>query len=339
MAKQVWIPRNEARRTRQLGALARRALAAYDLEIASFTPLSIAQNWIYRLEATDGRRFVVRVNRPGYRTPLEIASELAWLVALRRDTDLVVPTPLIDRAGGSVQVLDGPGPDDAPETPTPHSVAVFEWIDGRTVGDGVAPATARAMGEALGRLQDHADRFRPPTPFSVTRLDRAYTFGSRPAVLDDDAPAHPWFPPGRRALIDRTAGRAQALIDGLHADPAALRFLHIDLHSGNVKRIPGGGLALLDFDDSRWAHPLQDFAIPLFYFWVKPRGAALCDAYSAGYAAVRGDVPADRATLDTMIAGRQVDLLSFVLEARLLADSAMPAWLERVEERLRRLEG
>ena len=42
--------------------------------------------------------------------------------------------------------------------------------------------------------------------------------------------------------------------------------------------------------------------------------------------------------LDTLVAGRQVDLLSFVLEARLLADSAMPAWLDRVEARLRRLE-
>ena len=95
---------------------------------------------------------------------------------------------------------------------------------------------------------------------------------------------------------------------------------------------------MLDFDDSRWAHPVQDFAIPLFYFWVRPGGPAMWDAYSAGYASVRGDVPADRATLDTLVAGRQVDLLSFVLESKLLADEAMPAWLERVEERLRRLE-
>lgn len=338
MARNAWVPRNEGARTRRLTALARRALEAYDLEVASLAPLSIAQNWIYRLVARDGRRFVVRVNRPGFRTPLDIASEVAWLAALRRDTDLVVPAPEADRAGGHVQVLDGPGPGDAPGRATPHSVAVFGWIDGRTVGDALAPRTARAIGQALGRLQDHADGFRPPATFTTARLDRAYTFGARPAALEPGAAPDPLFPPARRALVDRAAERAQQVIDRLHADPAGLRFLHIDLHSGNVKRQPGGGLALLDFDDSRWAHPVQDFAIPLFYFWVRARGQELWDAYSEGYASVRGDVPADRATLEALVAGRQVDLLSFVLESRLLADSALPGWLERVEERLRRLE-
>lgn len=71
---------------------------------------------------------------------------------------------------------------------------------------------------------------------------------------------------------------------------------------------------------------------------MRPDGPALWDAWCEGYAAVRGDVPADRATLELLIAGRQLDLLAFVLEARLLADEAMPAWLDRVEERLKRLE-
>jgi Ser/Thr protein kinase RdoA (MazF antagonist) len=334
----LWVPRNESARTRKLAAVARQALAAYDLPIATLSPLSIAQNWIYRLVTTDGRRFIVRVNRPGFRTPLDVASEMAWLAALRRDTDLIVPEPVADRAGGFVQVLDGPGPDAAPDTVVPHSVAVFGWIDGPTVGDTVGVPTARAMGVAVGRLQDHADGFVPPIPFSTARLDRAYTFGRRPAALADGAPPDPLFPPERRALIDRAADRAQDVIDALHADPAALRFLHIDLHTGNVKRLKGGGIALLDFDDSRWAHPVQDFAIPLFYFWVRARGQALWDAYAAGYASVRGNVPADDATLRALVAGRQVDLVSFVLESKLLADEVIPAWLERVEGRLRRLE-
>ena len=332
-AKKVWVPRVEASRTRRLGRLARRALAAYDLSVLRLSALAVNQNWMYRLDAADGRRFVVRVNRPGMRAALDIASEMHWLAALRRDTDLLVPLPLADRAGGYVQVL-------ADDEGTAHAVSVFSWIEGATVGDTVRPATARAMGAALGHLQDHADRFRPPSPFTDSRLSSVWTFGHRPAELADDAPPHPWFPRERAALIDRTAARVQERIDALQADRAALRFLHIDLHSANVKRVPGdaGRLALLDFDDRRWAHPVQDVAIALYYMWVRPDGPALWDAFGAGYAAVRGDVPADRATLETLVAGRQVDLLAFVLEARLLADHAMPSWLDRVEERLRRLE-
>jgi hypothetical protein len=39
-----------------------------------------------------------------------------------------------------------------------------------------------------------------------------------------------------------------------------------------------------------------------------------------------------------LVAARQVDLIAFVLESRLLEESAMPAWLERAEGRLERLE-
>jgi Ser/Thr protein kinase RdoA (MazF antagonist) len=332
-ARKVWIPRVETGRTRRLGRLARRALEANDLEVERLSPLKVSQNWMYRLVTADGRRFAVRVNRPGMRSPLDIASEMHWLAALRRDTDLAVPAPLADRSGAYVQVVDdGEG--------TPHAVSVFSWIEGATVGDTVRPATARAMGAALGRLQEHADRFRPPVPFTDSRLSSVWTFGQRPDVLEPTAPPHPWFPGERRELIDRAAARAQNAFDALHADRTRLRFLHIDLHSANVKRLPGGDgrLALLDFDDSRWAHPVQDVAIALYYLWVRPDGSTLWDAWCEGYASVRGDVPADRPLLETLVAGRQVDLLAFVLAARLLADEAMPAWLERVEQRLRRLE-
>ena len=331
--KKAWVPRVETTRTRRLGRLARRALAAYDLDVARLSKLAVSQNWIFRVDARDGRRFVVRVNRPGMRTPLDIASEMAWLDALARDTDLVVPVPLADRAGGWVQQEED-------DEGTAHAVSVFSWVDGSTVGDSVRPKTAWAMGEALGRLQDHADTFRPPTPFTDSVLSSVWTFGRRPSVLDPGAPPHAWFPRGRVALIERTAVRAQAAIDALVAQRSQLRFLHIDLHMGNVRRLPGkdARLALLDFDDSRWAHPVQDAAIALYYLWVREGGAALWDAWCEGYASVRGDVPADRATLETLVAGRQLDLLSFVMEARLLADHALPGWLDRVEERLRRLE-
>ena len=329
--KQVWKPRRDGALTRRLGALARRALLAYDVEVTSLVPLAINQNWMFRLRTGDGRQFVVRVNRPGMRTPLDVASEMAWLAALRRDTDLIVPDPLPDRTGGHVQVLpDAQG--------VLHPVSVFGWIAGRNVGQKVDVRLARGMGESVGRLQEHADRFRPPVPFTTSTLDDVWAFGPEPGVLAPGATPHDWFPPARREAIRRAAARGQARIDALHADKSQLRFLHIDLHMGNVRWLKGGGLALLDFDDSRWAHPVQDFAIPLFYLWHHEHGDALWDAYAQGYASVRGDVPAAREVLYDLVAARQVDLVAFVLESRLLEESAMPAWLERAEQRLLRLE-
>ncbi|MGI8586394.1 MAG: hypothetical protein ACR2M0_01715 [Chloroflexia bacterium] len=36
----------------------------------------------------------MRITRPGKSTVAEVQSELAWLVALNRDTELVVPDPV-----------------------------------------------------------------------------------------------------------------------------------------------------------------------------------------------------------------------------------------------------
>jgi len=323
--KKVFDVRKDSTETRRKGVLARRALGAYDVAIESLAPLAKSQNWMFKLQTTDGRTFVVRVNRPGMRTSLDVASEMAWLAAIRRDTDLIVPDPLADREGGYVQVL-------ADDEGVEHPVSVFGWIEGRNVGEKIDTKLARQMGEGVGRLQDHADRFHPPAPFTQTTLTSVWAFGGKPELRP------PLFPAQRARRIFRAAERGQARFDELLARKAELRFLHIDLHMGNVRHVRGGKVAILDFDDSRWAHPVQDYAIPLFYLWHHEHGAALWDAYAEGYAGVRGEEPATRAVLCDLIAARQVDLVSFVMKTRLLADDAIPGWLDRVDGRLERLD-
>lgn len=324
--KKVFKVRKDGSVTRRKAALARRALTHYPVDVESLVPLATNQNWMFKLRTKDGRTFVVRVNRPGMRTPLDVASEMAWLAAIRRDTDLIVPDPLQDRSGGYVQVLED---DEGVE----HPVSVFGWIEGRNVGNKIDVKLARQMGTAVGRLQEHADRFRPPSPFTTSTLDDVWAFGGRPDLHD-----HPWFPPERVARILSAAERGQARIDALLARKDEVRFLHIDLHMGNVRHVKGGGIAILDFDDSRWAHPVQDYAIPLFYLWHHPHGMELWEAYAAGYASVRGDVPAERAVVCDLIAARQVDLTSFLMDTMLLGKDAMPEWLARGDDRLDRLE-
>ena len=57
-----------------------------------------------------------------------------------------------------------------------------------------------------------------------------------------------------------------------------------------------------------------------------------------GHASVRGDGRFDRRTIATHVAARQVDLLSFILKKELLPSSDLPAYLDKVDSRLARLE-
>ena len=62
--------------------------------------LTISENATFRAEEPDtGRQIVLRVHRPGYHTQQEIESELAWIIALRRDRIVKTPEPLAVKGG------------------------------------------------------------------------------------------------------------------------------------------------------------------------------------------------------------------------------------------------
>jgi hypothetical protein len=57
----------------------------------------------------DDGPYLLRINRPRVQTPDTIGSEMAWLSALRRDTDLGVPEPVAARDGSFVVLAGDPG--------------------------------------------------------------------------------------------------------------------------------------------------------------------------------------------------------------------------------------
>ena len=73
---------------RRLRHLALDALESYDLGGFSLRPIQHRENATFLVRA-GGRRYLLRVSRPGYREQAVIRSELEWLDAITRDTDLV----------------------------------------------------------------------------------------------------------------------------------------------------------------------------------------------------------------------------------------------------------
>lgn len=312
---------------RRLHGLARQALDAYDLTGIQTVPLAVHSNTLFKVTAAEGV-FVLRVSVPEQRTLAEIQSELAWLAALRRDTALVVPEAVPARSGAAVVTVAAPG------IPEPRHCVLFHWIAGRHPGDQLPAPVAFRAGATLAQLHDHADGFQPPPLFSTTRLDRAWTFG-RPAGLTSADP-DPLWPAERRRLVLRVGDKVQALLDQLYAEPAQMRFLHLDFHPGNLKQ-QAGQVAVLDFDDTRWAYPAQDLGTALYYLFDEPGYAAMRMHFLAGYASVRPAAVPPAAQLDLCIAARQIDLLSYVFHADVLPPAALSGWLDRVERRLRTL--
>ena len=77
---------------------------------------------------------MLRIHRPALRTVEAVRSEIMWLAALRRDTDLVVPEPVSSLHLDHVTVINVEG------IPEPRICILFHWINGRFLDDGLTPA-------------------------------------------------------------------------------------------------------------------------------------------------------------------------------------------------------
>jgi Ser/Thr protein kinase RdoA (MazF antagonist) len=313
----------------RLRGLALVALQQYDLPVRRVRLITNDQNGIFRVDTTCGERYMLRVSLPGAggHSLAEIRSEMAWLQALGRDTDLGVPGPVPARSGALVTTALAPG------VPEPRHCAVFGWVPGPDLADRLSVENVEKLGELSARLHDHAGTFVPPAGFSIPTATSVFPFGD-PVVLFEPEYRH-LFPPDRRRVFEVAIERIQGAIDSLYAGGPGPRVLHYDLHQWNVK-VLRGKLQPIDFEDLMWGYPAQDLAVTLYYFQHLENGPALRAALRRGYARHREWPERYEGEIDTYVMGRGMDLVNFILQdANPDYRARVPWFVERAEGRLR----
>ena len=300
---------------RRLRRLAGTALAAYDLPPARLTLLAHLFNTTFRVDTADGQRYVLHIHQSGVPTVDSVGAELAWLTALRRDTDLEVPAPVPTRAGPLLTVAAAPG------VPAPHICVLVRWLDGRRVDAGLTPAHLALAGELMARLQDHAAHFGPPPGFARGRVDRLILTRQdpdpfAPAVLAAcEALVADTLSVDEAAQVMAAIARVIAAEEALGHSPATFGLMHADLHQYNLLFAPGTVRAI-DFGDCGFGPLLYDLAVPLSLLHGRVTYPALRAGLLAGYRRVRPLSAAHEAYLDTFIALRRLQDALWVLEIR-----------------------
>jgi Ser/Thr protein kinase RdoA (MazF antagonist) len=256
----------QARRLRQM---AHNALHNYPITPVRVRLAGHDTNATYRVDATDGSRYALRITSPeADHTLEETQAELAFLAHLAETTDIGAPQP-VRTTDGALCVLET-----ALGVPEPRTCTLFTWLPGRIAGQRVTPKLYRQMGDLLARLHISAASWQhPPT---LRKINRVFYFND-PILLfkrADEATA---------ALYRAAADRVQHGLDALWADRAAARVIHADLHPWNIMAHEGG-ITPFDFEDLMLGFPVQDVAISLYYVRTRPDYPALLAAFRAGYA-------------------------------------------------------
>jgi Ser/Thr protein kinase RdoA (MazF antagonist) len=285
--------------------LAVAALARFGLSPeATATLCNVSENHTYRVDdPQSGRRYALRVHRPGYRNARQIESELEWLDALRHDGAVDTCVPVRTPDGERVVAVAANGLE--------RNVVLFDWLPGSEPdpeGDEVI-AGFRLLGAVSARMHAHARAWTCPAAFDRPSWDYDHTLGRHGhwGAWQDGLGI------GReeRAVLARLdaviAERLAAY--GLPADRFGL--VHADIRLANLL-VDDGRVWVIDFDDCGYAWFMYDFATTVSFMEDHPRVPELRDAWLEGYRSVAPLDAADEAELDTFVMLRRLLLVAWI---------------------------
>lgn len=288
----------------RLEAAVRRALPGWGLgEGAEVSLLTISENATYRVrDAAAGIDMALRVSRPGYNSPGEIASELAWIAALRADGVIETPAPVPLADGSLIAEIEDDG--------ATRCMTGFAFQPGtEPAADADLAAWFEQLGAIHARLHAHARAWEKPAGFTRRVWNFATTLGATPHWGD-------W-----RAGLGLTAeGRAvlETVVDILDRRLAAYGegaarygLVHADLRLANLL-VQGEGLSVIDFDDCGFCWYFYDFAAAISFIEHEPYVPALRAAWLRGYRGVAPVSAKDEAALDDFVMLRRILLTAWI---------------------------
>jgi Ser/Thr protein kinase RdoA (MazF antagonist) len=308
----------------KLRAVALEALRAYPLEVKRLSLLSHGFNTIFRVDDARGQKFALRLNVNSRRGLENVRAELAWLEALKRETDLHVPVVVPTRDGQVLQSLEH---ENSPRT---LLSALFEWIPGPDIGERLSDQVVEDLGELTAKLHLHASSFQLPAGCELPTTESILY--DMPHHLFEMSHEH--LSDSRLEVFRRGAELTQAVSDMVW-ERQAPRVIHTDLHQWNLKRYRNR-ISVFDFDDTAMGQPIQDLATSLYYLRGEKNSEGFRPALERGYSRIASWPAASEYELEALLAARGLLLANDVISNLNPEFQAMiPSFMEKTENRMR----
>lgn len=276
---------DQERALRDLKALALSSLLAWRLDCKEIALIKFRENAVFKVTASEGRRFALRAHRAGYHSDDELRSELQWMAALQQSgvaVPIVVPTP----AGELFIRASLPGTDESVQ------VDLFEWIDGDQLGTAEGglghsakdvASTYQTIGKIAARLHNHGTTWQLPKGFRRHAWDADGLVGEQPFwgrfwELES-------LTAEQRRLLLAAREIVRAELNRMSRSPefaASYGLIHADFVPENLL-VSDGKVQLLDFDDAGFGWHLFEIATALYFIRSDPNYGVARDALIAGY--------------------------------------------------------
>jgi Ser/Thr protein kinase RdoA (MazF antagonist) len=261
----------------------------------------LTENWTYRIEADSAAPVVLRIYRPGGRSPTEIMSELAWMGAIQANSATLVPGVIPTTGGSQVLELIRDTPAD------PCYCVMFSCAPGCEPAEDELPAWFPQLGAITARLHQHARSWAQPSWFRRPRWDVSTTLGDRPHW-------GPWQSSVTDAeelrQLERLAEVVTARLRRFGEGAERFGLVHADLRLANLL-VDGDRITVIDFEDCGLSWYLYDLACALTFNEGRADVRELIALWVDGYRQVEHLSADDEKEIDTFLMLRRLMLTAY----------------------------
>ena len=293
---------------------ARAALPSYGRDPdAPLRLLSLSENATYLVD--DAEPIVLRVHRADYHSCEAIRSELAWMAALREQTDVVTPRLIPARDGSEVVT--------AVHDDLPLNVDAVTFVSGCTAEERPEAVGFDQLGRITAAMHDHVAQWQAPDYFTRFSWDADTMIG--PDGRWGDWRHAPGLTTADAAVLERTATELGIRLAEFGCTPDRFGLIHADLRMANLMidpQVDGGPITVIDFDDCGWSWHLADLGAVVSFIEDTPEAEAMIAGWLAGYRETR-DLPVEHLDMiPSFVMLRRLQLTAWVA-SHAQADSAI----------------